>query len=603
MRRSTAVLGACISITATARLRAEPAAKPAPAEHRVEFRADQVEVEADTQSLDLQGNVVIQSERFRLSGDRLALRRSPRGVHVDGSGVLGLCPCKNPPIAFGMRAADLAPPSDVLLASATLRVFGVPVFWWPYLWLRSPNRAGVLPPFVTYRGEEGLLLGSGVHVPLGDVGTEALDVSAGAYVRKGARVEARLKRPGAYLEMAFDQFHGSALDVRSNAASAGESGAFGALRLDWLAGARGQRSVSSLERAILPSDRFRAAVGRVGNGVFGLTLSADAQRSALLGEFGAVGPGVTAAIGGALSRRARYAVVASTESFHQSSGDAFIARFGSELHTSALLGPLVSSVSVRDRVLYASSATRAARELFHESRARLSLPLARRYRELLHTLKPFAEAALQAGSRAVSREDPWQTVMAPSGTRFWLLGGLSSALGTPFGRDVGVDVVGGVAAERAESAAVFGARARADASWVRMSVDTRALPDDHAADALLRAELGRFDSVRLGVRVEGMRGDVRRAIGIFSDDFLLPVAARLDRSGWSSGAELEVPWGDRVSSGVGTSVDLSHSVWLATWGQVRYRHPCRCMSLALFGSRRTGRRGVDIGLNLELIPR
>ncbi|MGC4094671.1 MAG: hypothetical protein QM756_43495 [Polyangiaceae bacterium] len=150
--------------------------------------------------------MVIRSERFRLSGDKLVLRRAARGVHVEGSGVLGLCPCERPPLAFGLRAADLAPPSDVLLASATLRVFGIPVLWLPYLRLQLPNRAGLMPPFVTYRAEEGLLLGSGVHLPLAEQPGAALDVSAAGYVRGGARLEGRLTKPGVRVEIGFDQF-------------------------------------------------------------------------------------------------------------------------------------------------------------------------------------------------------------------------------------------------------------------------------------------------------------------------------------------------------------------------------------------------------------
>ncbi|MGC4094667.1 MAG: hypothetical protein QM756_43475 [Polyangiaceae bacterium] len=276
-----------------------PPATPTKTEHQVEFRANHVELDTDPRSLDLKGDVVIRSERFRLSGDKLVLRRAARGVHVEGSGVLGLCPCERPPLAFGLRAADLAPPSDVLLASATLRVFGIPVLWLPYLWLRSPNRAGLMPPFVTYRAEEGLLLGSGVHLPLAEQPGAALDVSAAGYVRGGARLEGRLTKPGVRVEIGFDQFRGSALDVRATAASAAESGAFGALRTDWVAGARGQQALSSLERAALPSDRLRVGFGRADATVLGLSLSADAARATSLDRIGLVGPGLTLGRGGA----------------------------------------------------------------------------------------------------------------------------------------------------------------------------------------------------------------------------------------------------------------------------------------------------------------
>ncbi|MFZ5894029.1 MAG: hypothetical protein ACOY0T_23400 [Myxococcota bacterium] len=613
MLRARSLLLASIGLTlASGRANAQRA------EHEVEFRANQVEIAGDAGSLDLKGDVAIRSERFRLSGDRLSLRRSPRGVHVDGSGVLALCPCKNPPIAFGLRSADLAPPSDVLLASATLRVFGVPLFWWPYLWLRSPNRMGFLPPFVAYRGEEGLLLGSGFHLPISDEPNSAIDVTAGAYVRGGARVEARVVKRGARLEVAFDAFHGSALEIKSMAATAGKNGSFGALRTDWLMGERGRVALSSLERSVLPSDRFRAGVGRLGSGVFGLSFNADAPRSAAFGEFGVTGPGLSFGLGGALGRHARYAVLAGTQSLHASAGDVFVARLSSELQSAARFGPLVSSVQTRQSVVFANAFEQGGRELRHESRARAALPLARRYGELMHTVAPFAEAALEAGSRvAATRHALFSGIIAPE-PRGLALAGLTTALGAVRGSAVSADIVGGLVAEAGERQSVFAARTRADARYLRTSLDGRALPALEAADILLRAELGAHDSVRLLGHIEAARGDTRQALGVFSEDFWLPVGARLDRSGTTAGGRLSVPWGGGARAGsragapagssalllteAGVEFDVSHSEWLATWGQVRYRHPCRCMSLSVGGARRSGRRGVDVGLNIELLP-
>jgi hypothetical protein len=124
------------------------------AEHTVDFRADRVEIAPDAGSLALSGSVVVRLARFRLTSEAVKLSRSPRGVHVEGKGELGLCACAKPPVTFGFQGADLAPPTDVLLQGATLRVASVPVFWSPYLWLRAPERTGVLPPSLAYRGED-----------------------------------------------------------------------------------------------------------------------------------------------------------------------------------------------------------------------------------------------------------------------------------------------------------------------------------------------------------------------------------------------------------------------------------------------------------------
>lgn len=603
MRRALIVLSGSVGFGVPATALAEPGVPaPAPAEHRVEFRADQVELETDARTLGLRGNVVIRSERFRLTGDRLGLARSPRGVHVEGAGVLALCPCEHPPVAFGLRSADLAPPSDVLIKSATLRVFGVPVFYWPYLWLRSPNRVGLLPPFIAYRGEEGLLLGSGFHVPLGSKPSAALDVRAAGYVLGGARLEARLRQPSARLDVAFDQFGGSALDVRSSAATAGENGAFGALRIDWLAGARGRLATSALERVVLPSDRFIAAAGDAGRGVFALALRADAPRSATLGELGWAGPSLGAGIGGALGRRARYAVFAEARSLHGNREDAFLARVGAELSASFALGPLVTSATSRERALYASVFAETARELSHESRLRVASPLAKRYGTSIHGVAPFAEASFTVGSRAAASEGALGAVSTPSDSRYRLLVGVATSLGAPRDRAASAELLAGLTGNASAREPVFAGRLRADAVWLRASAEARALSDEKAADALLRIELGPENSLRVGGHLEAAHGDVSRTRGVFADDFLLPVGARLDRSGVSAGTRAVVPWGARLATDGGAEFDLSHSQVLAWWGQIRYRHPCRCMSLSVVGAHRTGRSALDVGLNWELVP-
>lgn len=599
MRRALLVLAGSIAFATPAL--AESRA-PAPAEHRVEFRANRVELETDARTLDLRGSVIIRAERFRLSGERLRLSRSPRGVHVEGGGVLALCPCEAPPVAFGLRSADLAPPNDVLIKSATLRVFGVPVFYWPYLWLRSPNRVGLLPPFVAYRGEEGLLLGSGVHFPLAETPSSGLDLRAAGSVLGGARLEARLRSRSARFDVRFDRFRGNALDVRSSAATGGENGSFAALRVDWLAGGRGRLATSELARVVQPSDRFLAAVGQAGAGVFALALRADAPRSALLGEFGWAGPSLGAGIGGALGRRSRYALFADTQSLHGSREDAFLARAGAELSASFSLGPLVTSVTSRERALYAGASERSARELTHESRARVAFPLARRYGETIHGIAPFAEASLTVGSRVAALDDPVTTSLSAAGARYRVVGGFSTSLGAPRDRAVAAELLGGLTRGGSELAPVFAGRLRADTALIRAAAEARALSDDAAADALLRVELGPEDALRVGGHVEAARGDVSRTSGVFADDFLLPVASRFDRDGVSAGVRAAVPWGARVTTDGGAEFDVSQSEVLAWWGQVRYRHPCRCMSLSVVGAHRTGRAALDIGLNWELVP-
>src|SRR5438445_13153168 len=101
------------------------------------------------------------------------------GVRVTGTGELGFCPCDRPPIAIGFSGGYAAPPDDLIVENPTLRLFGVPVFWLPWLWLRSPRKVGLTTPDVSLRGGDGLFLGQGVHVPDG----KGLELAAGLYTR------------------------------------------------------------------------------------------------------------------------------------------------------------------------------------------------------------------------------------------------------------------------------------------------------------------------------------------------------------------------------------------------------------------------------------
>jgi hypothetical protein len=129
------------------------------------------------------------------------------------------------------------------------------------------------------------------------------------------------------------------------------------------------------------------------------------------------------------------------------------------------------------------------------------------------------------------------------------------------------------------------------------------MPTQAATELSLRTELGAPNRLRLGLRLDGAAGDVRGVHGIWREDFVSPTVTQLDRSGVTGGGRLTVPWGQSLSAEVGSDVDISENRWLASSAVVAYRHPCRCLSLALFGSRRMGRRGLDLGFNLELVPR
>src|SRR3954452_8989097 len=141
------------------------AATPDDGRPPLSFSADEVSGDMRLGELSLRGNVVLTYERFRLTSPELLLRRTGRGVEVDGPGDVVFCPCPDPPVSVGFGHAIVGPPADLLLYQPRLRVGGITVFALPWFWLRAPTRAGILPPLVAWRGGDGLLLGDGVHIP------------------------------------------------------------------------------------------------------------------------------------------------------------------------------------------------------------------------------------------------------------------------------------------------------------------------------------------------------------------------------------------------------------------------------------------------------
>ncbi len=132
-----------------------------------------------SETLGLRGNVVITfgdrsatdgggptTPLWTLRADALEVKRDRFGVSLKGRTHLAFCPCLDAPLRIGVDAATVSPPSDLFLRNATVRIWSIPVFYTPWAWLRAPDRFGVLPPDVAFRGRDGLRLGLGVNVPL-----------------------------------------------------------------------------------------------------------------------------------------------------------------------------------------------------------------------------------------------------------------------------------------------------------------------------------------------------------------------------------------------------------------------------------------------------
>ncbi len=198
-----ALVGASLAIAVTGL--AQPARSAEGEVGGLRFHADTVEADLRLRELGLQGDVLLLYDRFRLTSPELKLRQTSHGVDVEGPGRVVFCPCPAPPLAVGFSGAIIAPPADLLLRRPQLELFGVTVFALPWFWLRSPTRAGLLPPIVAWRGGDRLLLGAGVHLPwrTGEEWNE-LDVTGGGYTVGGAEITVRVRMPHSTARLRFD---------------------------------------------------------------------------------------------------------------------------------------------------------------------------------------------------------------------------------------------------------------------------------------------------------------------------------------------------------------------------------------------------------------
>jgi hypothetical protein len=246
---TSACLAALVAVRAAC---AADATSHAGGEPLVQFRADRLELDPELSRLSLQGHVFVAVDRIRLRSDRLSLRETNGAVIVEGSGRVALCGCADPPVTFGFAGATVRPPGDLVLSQPTVRVGGVPVLWLPVLWLRSPERVGLLPLVVAWRGADGLLLGSGVHVPAGD---GSVDLSGAGYVEGGADVEARVRTARTSSVVRWDRRGSDFFTVDLRGSGLAPGGGSVSWSADALRGPRALGGPSLLEVVALRDDR------------------------------------------------------------------------------------------------------------------------------------------------------------------------------------------------------------------------------------------------------------------------------------------------------------------------------------------------------------
>jgi hypothetical protein len=619
-------------VLAPALARAEPP-------DRVTFQADRVEADAAQRELTLEGHVELRVDRYRLRGDRIHLRFEDGAVVFGGDAHLALCPCPGPPLTLAAGGGRVEAGGDVRLRLPRLELGGVPVFALPYLWLRPPERVGVLPPIVALRGADGLLLGSGVHLPWrgADGALRALDLTAGGYTLGGAEVGASFVTPETSARVIADLIHGTrvALDARGSLVTEARSGAGVAWDLDAVRGDRARSGTVDLAPAARPFDTAAAEASlRAEAGPVSALVAGGAVARAPRGDGPiAAGPRAFAALGGPIGGLGSWSADASGLVLGGAAPAIGLGRASIGGEIDARPGPfeLRAALRARGRVAGADPAISpdASSEAAAAGRVDLELPVARTFAAvpgeapLVHWITPALGLRGALAAQRGSFFTPIGGAVPPAS--FLAVAGASSAVGRYAGPALRLDVRAGATAG-ATTEPMLHARLGVDARVAAASVEAAAVgdrlgtaatarpPDPSALDGtrgfafLARTRLGPDDrpSLRLDVAAQGGAGagaGQARAIAagawaaLPGDDL-----AYLAAAGWSGGAELSIPWASAFRTAARVDADLTGHALLSVRGLAAYRHPCGCLAVGVLGAHRAGREGFDLAATIDMVP-
>lgn len=577
-------------------------------------------LDAKQRDLELKGHVTVESPPFHLTSDHLVLKRTPRGVDVDGDGRLAFCPCLGTPLTLGFAGAIVAPPGDLILRKPTLDVYGVPVLWLPYFWLRSPARVGLLPPDVAYRGHDGLFLGDGVHVPwkFGD-SQNGLNLRAGAYTAGGSAFSGDLVTPSSVTSVAWDHKDGDGVAVDARGALETSAGERATTSVTWdvdqLRGGRGVGATTDLDAAARTVDRASADVALRDSGfTFASGVRVASLRGGAFEDLGAAGPVVSVRRADAIRSAGDYDLTLSGGALRaQDTATTFsYARGEGGMLLATRMGPVGASMDARVAGDLADDGFARGVDGAAEARGALGLPLVR-------------------GFSSSDPGDPWRHRIEPRIGVAGLVARGDELLGAEFGRGTGVErgdaylgeagmttalgrwgaadaiEAGGSVAAVGGTVPLLAARWRAAASTTYFGLGAEGahlLASGAAGSALsARTRIGPADSVHLGVYAAAREGVDPVAARLLTDAPLEPSAGFFATEGWTGGSSLVVPWTTWLVTRAGADADLTNELLAAARGGIELRDKCRCLAVRLAGAHRIGREGVDVWLTIDLAPR
>ena len=581
------------------------------------FRAGSLDADPAHGVLVLGDGVDVRFGRYHLTSDRLQIGVAPGAVSFGGTGRVAFCPCPDPPVALAFSGVRVETAGDLYVRSPRLELFGVPIFWLPYFWLRPPDQPGLLFPTIAIRGASGLLLGSGVHLPFreADGAARAFDFTAAGYVKGGVELGARLTTPTSSASVIVDRIRGDRVVLSGRGALAAPFASL-AWEADAIRGDRARSGTIDLEPAARPFDHAAiegtvrsasgSARGELGGGVIargmrgeGIFVAGPSARLAASGSIGSLGVW-SASLGGLLLGNARPDVALPI-------GRATIAT-----EIDARPGPFTLLVDAGARARIAGDkASASSRDAAAGARIELDLPLRRDFARgdgeapWQHRVAPSLAVAAVASTPTGLLFAPLSLAASPG------LGLAAAGITTSFGRAAGpalrLEARGGAALGSAGVTPLLTGRLTAGAELVAASVEVASEPAAPTRGSALigRARFGAAErlTLALGLAAQTGRGarEARNLIEMrsFSSSGEL---AYLAASGWTGSAAAMVPWIGVMRSGVRADVDLGAAAILALRGVTEYRHACGCLALGVSAAHRAGRDGVDVIFTVDLAP-
>jgi hypothetical protein len=582
-------------------------------------RAETVSFDARQQVLELSGNVRVDSPPFHLRAPRIKLTRTKLGIEVEGKGRLAFCPCLGTPLTVEFEKAFVAPPGDLIIKSPTLEFYGVPIMYLPWFWLRSDEKAGVLPPDIAYRGKDGFFVGEGVHLPWKRQGKRyALDFRAGGYLFDGFATEAHLRTPVSNTKVRYDRLRGDdGLSVDARGATDN-----GELRTAWdadvLRGGRGVRMTTDLDAAAKPWDRASAEGAlRSGPLTVGQSMRVITRRGERLEHIESAGPVTTIRASDALLGRITYDATVEGGALRVSRPNGpitpdTVSFVRSEIGATGAtnLGPISGSIALRSASELAQDGTRDGSVAMGTARAHVGVPLVRGYRSegdendpWLHVVEPFAEAAaITARGASLLGTAPGRLPGAIDTDAAITSGGLTTSLGRWGNRGaIEATVAAGGGFVPSVSAGLFRGRLSSSFAWFGATVDAASLGESIFGGQVVvaRARVGPTNGLRLLGNVAERGFQDPTFARFLVNEAYEPSAQFLARRGTTGGTTLVIPWHRAVTTSMGADYDATNQELVGARGGIELHDRCGCVTLRANGSHRIGRPGVDVWVALD----